>query len=322
MKKESMSKIIKVNHPIETGRYVLPTNEIFKLSNIIVNWIDNRIPGAIVYGNQRLGKSNAIIYMKKLLKEHYGYDFPVFSMKCERQRRPSVDNFFSVFLKNIGHSLYLNGRSQLKRDRLTKYLLEKGLESNLKKIVIIFDEAQKLSFYNYEWLMEIYNELYDLGITMISIFVGQKELLQRKSAFIHARKMQIIGRFMIHEHKFRGLMTVDDIKQCLLGYDEICEFPTNSGISFTKYYFPEAFKDGHRLVELSDTILKLFEMEKIDAKISFTEDIAMQYFTLTIEYLIKHYGINEDCKYWLSKKDCKIALGESGYAKSESINIE
>lgn len=51
-------------HPIESGNYHIATNEILNLYNVINKWIKNRLPGGIVYGRPRLGKTRAIEYMK------------------------------------------------------------------------------------------------------------------------------------------------------------------------------------------------------------------------------------------------------------------
>lgn len=95
--------------------------------------------------------------------------------------------------------------------------------------------------------MDIYNELDSAGISMTVILVGQEELVHQRSAFIQAKKAQIIGRFMIHEYKFKGVTDIKDMTVCLAGYDNVSEYPINSGWSFTRYYFPEIFDQGHRL---------------------------------------------------------------------------
>lgn len=45
-------------HPIETGRYIISTNQINNGKAIIYNWINMRIPGSIIYGKQRMEKQN------------------------------------------------------------------------------------------------------------------------------------------------------------------------------------------------------------------------------------------------------------------------
>lgn len=49
---------------------------------------------------------------------------------------------------------------------------------------------------HYDWLMDLFNELEQYGITLTTILVGQKELVYQRSVFISGEKFQIVGRFM------------------------------------------------------------------------------------------------------------------------------
>ncbi len=50
-------------HPIETGRYLIATNEIERMYQTISKWIQNRSPGGIIHGRPRIGKTRAINYL-------------------------------------------------------------------------------------------------------------------------------------------------------------------------------------------------------------------------------------------------------------------
>jgi|SRR5690625_2840488 len=65
--------IPKSSHPIETGRYLLATNEIEKLYGKIQQCLNNRFPGAIIYGRPRLGKTRAIKYLTHILSIADGF---------------------------------------------------------------------------------------------------------------------------------------------------------------------------------------------------------------------------------------------------------
>jgi len=49
-------------HPIEQGQYILPTLEINRLMDKIVQIIKDGAPGMIVYGRPRLGKTRATMF--------------------------------------------------------------------------------------------------------------------------------------------------------------------------------------------------------------------------------------------------------------------
>lgn len=73
--------------------------------------------------------------------------------------------------------------------------------------------------------MDIHNELDREGISLTALLMGQSELVHQRTAFIQTGKAQIVGRFMVHEYKFTGVKSADDLKTCFAGYDHETEFP-------------------------------------------------------------------------------------------------
>lgn len=230
-------RIPKGSHPIERGRYLLATNEVNRMYEVVSQWIQNRTPGAIIHGRPRIGKSKAIEYLMHLLPDEFGEKLPVFFLNCRQYRTPSENVFFEDLLKDVGHGIIFSGKPSIKRDRLSKFLLERGAASGQNRIIFFIDDAQNLSEIQYRWLMDIYNELDRHGIFLTAILVGQNELLHQRSAFIKSKKAQIIGRFMVFEHKFTGVQKEGDLRTCLAGYDEDSEYPEGSGWSFVVSLF-------------------------------------------------------------------------------------
>lgn len=304
-------------HPVETGRYLLPTNEIVRMYNAVKRWLDNRSPGAIVYGRPRIGKTNAITFLINYLKQQLGESLPVFHILCDQHNKANENTFFENILRDIGHGLQLNGNSNAKRDRLVKFLLLQGEMSGHNRIILFFDDAQRLFEIQYGWLMDIYNLLNRYGISLTVILVGQEELIHQKNAFIQAKKAQIIGRFMVHEYKFNGIKNITDIKTCLQGYDVVSEFPQSSGWSFTRYFFPEAFSAGTRMENCAEDLFSIYSSLRQEYGIKKPFEIPMEYFTLTINYAMRRYGINGEHAGWLSRENWLEAVRNSGYIEAE-----
>jgi hypothetical protein len=121
-------------------------------------------------------------------------------------------------------------------------------------LVIAFaDEAQRLDIIEYEWLRDVHDELERAGIRMITLLVGQPQLLNQKNAFRASKQTQIVSRFMIDEMRFRGIQSVDDLATCLAGYDAAC-YPEASDWTYTRFFFPNAYDDGLRMVDQSVAI--------------------------------------------------------------------
>ncbi|WP_455542541.1 ATP-binding protein [Intestinibacter sp.] len=321
MKKDTdMRPVFYGKHPVELGDYYLQTNEIIKLYSKVRRWIQNRFPGGIIYGRPRLGKTRAIKYLKFYLKEEFGQELPIFTMLCSQHKIATENKFYTDLLKDVGHSFYAQGKAEIKKDRLIKFFIEKAQKSNLHKIILFIDEAQMLHAEDYDWLMDIYNQLDRYSITITIILVGQKELIDQKSALIKSNKMQIIGRFMVFEYKFSGIKTVDDIKTCLIGYDINSEYPEGSNWSFTRYFFPEAFYNGNRLENDAELIFNCFKKVLENANIKSNFEIPMQYFTLVINDCLTTVGANGKGLYWPNEASWDNAIDNSGYLESEIYN--
>lgn len=314
---ESRPIIPKGSHPIETGNYHIPTNEILNLYTEVSKWILNRSPGGIIYGRPRLGKTRSVKFLQAFLQDEFGDNLPVFHMCCNQYKSPNENTFFGDLLKDLGHTLYLSGKADVKRDRTVKYLLERAEASAQHRIILFIDDAQRLFELNYAWLMDIYNQLDRYNVGMTVILVGQEELVHQRSAFIQAGKMQIISRFMIHEYKFSGIKNVEDLAACLEGYDFVSEYPENSGWSFTRYYFPEAFAEGKRLSSCAEELFEQFVKLRNEAKITKSIEIPMQYITLTIDYCLRIFGSDGSDLEFPCAAQWKAGIMNSGYIQAE-----
>lgn len=309
--------IPKGTHPIETGKYLVSTNEIDRMYQTVIKWIENRIPGTIIYGRPRLGKTRAISYLINCLPQDFGENMPIYHIRCRKYKNPNENFFFEDLLNSVGHSIISNGKPNMKRTRLLRFLVERADFSGTNKIVFFIDDAQRLAEIHYDWLMDLYNDLDHYGITLTTILVGQKELVHQRSAFISGEKFQIVGRFMSQEYQFKGIETLNDLRICLMGYDNYCEFPSNSNWSFTKYFFSESFIRGYRLQNSAEELFQIFIDLRREYGLPQKVEIPMQYVTLTIEYALKHFGENGLDLQVIEKTHWQEAINNSGYIQSE-----
>lgn len=307
----------KGSHPVETGRYLLATNEIVRLYEVVTKWIYNRTPGAIIYGRPRIGKTRAIDFLMDSLPEEFGERLPIFLINCKQYKIPSENAFYEDLLTDIGHQMAYKGKANQKRNRLINLLMERVDASGQSRLIFFMDDAQRLSEVEFGWLMDVYNELDRLGFSLTAILVGQDELLRQRSAFITSKQAQIIGRFMVHEEKFMGIKTLNDIKVCLSGYDHYSEYPVESGCSFTKYFFPERYEDGFRLTNYAADLFQVFNELRREAGLGRRIEIPMQYLTLTVEYCLRHFGVNGADVDTISMKQWEEAIKASGYITAE-----
>ncbi|WP_036217490.1 AAA family ATPase [Lysinibacillus sphaericus] len=309
-------------HPVDTGKYLIATNEIDKLCYIVGNWIDNRFPGAIIHGRPRLGKTRAIKYLIKVLPKELNQNIPMFHIKCKTYKNPSENSFFEDLLDGVGHAAPELGRPSEKRVRLKHFFINMAEKSKQNKIVIFIDDAQKLTAIQYDWLMDVYNELDEYGIVLTTILVGHDELIDRRKRFIKNKDFQIVGRFMSDSYQFNGVKDVEDFKILLEQYDEGTEFPVNSNLSYTQFYFRDHFENGFRLVNYAGEFHDVFLELQLDKGLQKNKEIPMQYVTLSIEYILKNYGFFGENVQLLNKNLFKKAIINSGYIQSELVLLD
>lgn len=311
---EMRPNIVDGTHPIQRGRYLLMTPVIEEFYDAVSQWITNRTPGGMIYGRPRLGKSTAIEYLTKLLPEQFG-NIPIITFLCRDYKVPSERAFFSDFLDSAGHGM-LGGEPTKRRNRLRDYLFQIAHQSGQDRLILFADEAQKLHEQQYRWLIDVNNELNNLGVSLIALLVGQEELIHQYTAFSYADKAQIIGRFMLHRFQFRGLKNIDDIRASLKSYDSNSEFPEGSGWSYTRFFFPSAFQRGWRLASTAEDLWKAFCDINDQYGIPGRIEIPMQYFCRAVEHVLISCG-TDNSEATVSENSWKEGIEISRYVDLE-----
>ncbi|WP_421955291.1 ATP-binding protein [Polaromonas sp.] len=274
-------------HPIILQRYIVPTPSIEELYLSIRQCLKLRVPGAIIYAMTRWGKTYASRFVTVALRE----DFPhlvIIAFDCHKKKIPSESAFFSNLLRAIGHEKAETGSSYVKRVRLLNKLMEMLQASKQNVLVVFADEAQKLEIEDYEWLREVHDELERSGFRMVTFLIGQPQLKNVKTAMKAARQTQIVGRFMIDDIEFHGVRSAEEGASCLLGYDTAC-YP-NDDWPFTRFFFPQAWATGLRLVEEGATLWQHFQEAHDDAGFRMELEVPMTYFARTVEIAITELG--------------------------------
>nr|WP_281378875.1 AAA family ATPase [Paenibacillus phyllosphaerae] len=290
-----------------------------RLMESIFKIVNNRLPGMIVYGRPRLGKTSAVKFAIENLPTQVGAPLPILIANSNSYRVPSEEKFFYDLLSDFRFPFPAKRKPAEMRRQIANLMLEKAERSKVRRIILIMDEAHRLTEFHYNWLMDIYNELDREKVSMSVISVGQEELLSRRTFFLEHKKSQIIGRFMTHEHQFCGLRTLDEIRMVLKCYDspEISTYPKDSGWSYTRYFFPEGYERGERLEKEAKQLYNLFVEIRKEHGVSSEFEIPMEYFAFTIENALKVYGAHGDQSDWITINQWKESIRLTGYIESE-----
>lgn len=303
------------HHPIYTGKYNIQTKSIDELCNEVVKWIDNRNPGGIIYGRARIGKTRAIHNLVIALKEIYGDNLPVFVLNMS-DHKPSEKYFYLELLSDLNHSIIKPSRTVIElKTTAINHMITFGKSYETNRIILIIDEANFLNGNDYNCLIDVYNRLELSGVQLTVLLVGTKDILSTKSMLIQTHKQQIIGRFMVRVYRFNSVKNIQDLQICLASYD-YSEYPIESGWSFTRYFFPEAFDEGHKIYQLAEVLFDCFkDLYKSKKPI----EIPMQYITSTIENCFRKFGCDGLNNYFPTRNELELAIKDSGYEEAEAL---
>lgn len=310
----SLSRPILVDqHPVTKHQYILPTPSIDAMMLKIKRLIKMHTPGALIFAHPRFGKTYSIRYVINALQD----DYPgVICLSCgtEAKKTPSEDAFFTTLLEATGHPGALTGSVTRKRRRLAERIAEIVDTSGYNWFAIFVDEAQRLEVIEYEWLRDVHDILERKGLRMITLLVGQPQLLNQKTAFRQSNHTQIILRFMIAEMRFDGVVDADGVATCLQGYDEAI-FPPQSVWTYTRFFYPRAYDGSMRLVNHAQALWDAFVRAHQRAHISGAVEIPMQYLAHAVEIALET-NMN------LDSEDFNFTTQMWDFAVKESLYVE
>lgn len=276
-------------HPIMRDAAILPTRSIEEFVNVINDWLDYLLPGAIVWGNFRTGKTQAVRYLLNNVKELLGSPIPAFLFSpWDAEQQPVTENrFYQELLYMLGYKLPESGTAAVKRRRVVDFMTERVREQQEHRLLLFVDEAQWLTRKHYRCMMDLHNQLKTSDVRLIVILVGQPELLEIKDGLRSSRQGHLVGRFMTCTHRFDGVMSFSDIDRMLSALDSGSEYPAGSGISYTEHFVPKAFKAGWRMKTqaktLWDTLIDVCDREGLPK----IDELPMQAMSAVIRVLLR-----------------------------------
>ena len=205
---------------------------------------------------------------------------------CEHEPRYAEGPFFVNLLEAVGDHNPNAGAGSAKRMRLTLRIREAAARAGSGTVLLFCDEAQRYNENEYEWLCDVHDALDRQQIKLFTFLVGQQELLSQKTAMQIAGKTQIVARLMVEELSFYGIRNVDDVATCLNGYDQTA-YPETSDWSFTRFYLPQAFDAGYRLLDDAGELWRAFEAAHHKASLPGHLEIPMESFVRAVEIVLK-----------------------------------
>jgi hypothetical protein len=277
------------DHPLICDTAILPTKALEDFINTVRLWLDNLLPGSIVYGLSRVGKTQAIRYLIDNVERLLGSPIPITLMSCwEYTYQGTTENrFFSEMLHMLGYELANSGTAAVKRRRTIDFMVERAHQVQEHRYLLLVDEAQWLSEAHYRFLMDMHNQLKMSDVRLVVILVGEPELVEIRESLKSAKKRHLLGRFMTDVHRFCGLSGHLDLRRMLQALDVGSEYPIGSGISFTKFFLPKAYNAGWRFAPQAERIWDALGRICRKEHIPLPKELPIQPFTACIRWMMK-----------------------------------
>lgn len=278
-------------HPFLKNDYLILTKPIDRVIKSLVGWLKINVPGTIMYGQRRLGKSHCAEFIKKYLAALLGYKIAVVLMCVRHHDVWRESDFLDELLGVLGEHAPARAGKERRLELIVNRLLVLARRCPYKKVILVFDDAQRLQQLHYEIIMTLQNELYQQYRVMLFTFmVGQPQLKTKRELLIACGEKQITARMMADEIEFVGHRSLDEVKFAYNRLDEHCFYPARSRTSFTQGLAPEAWSADWRLGNEAEPLWVAYTSKREDMKIAPFEEISMEALTRMASYIFQTYA--------------------------------
>ncbi|MEW8091902.1 MAG: ATP-binding protein [Candidatus Thiodiazotropha endolucinida] len=285
-----------LDHPVNNWADIrIETPSIHKLREDIMQFVWTYAPGAAVVGFSRAGKSTALEIIGNKVTTRKGKKVPFVYYSALKQDGQTIRAMYESICDFL--FLPMNKRPDLKtmKKQLITYIAEKAFEYSTQQVILVVDEAQRLSIRQ----IDVFSDIHDhvkifYKVHPVIIFVGNLEQLTKLlERIVKGENEHLEGRFFKRLTVFRGLDGVADIKYCLNHYDRL-RYPLD-GPTYTQAFLKNEWDSGFRYSSLAPLIWSVFrEYQKYNNLDSWgTENFIGSVSVLLSDYLPR-YGIEEN----------------------------
>ena len=304
-----------LDHPLVRGQYALYTPPIEEFIATVCEWIDSRVTGGYIYGVSRLGKSRAVrFWVERRLSEKYHGQLPFFRMVYKRHDRFSEFELLQELLEASRHRYGKSKNRNIMLDRLARFYAMRAKNAGGNHVVLMIDEAQDMRDPEYRTICNLQNALDSLGYQLTVISVGSHELTYQHEVFIQTGDIHLIARFMVRDAPFRGIRNAAELRFVLDGYDADTEWPEKSGISYTHYFFPQAFAGGFRIAKYSRELWSIFA-EMGPHNPGYKLDVPMEHIAKTVEGIFRNFSDDRMVGEELTQSDLAGEIEKTAYRR-------
>jgi hypothetical protein len=282
------------DHPMfNPSSFYLHTPMAEALSDFVLTTMWCGHPGGYVLGLPRQGKSTACLGLTRTLETRAGERVMVHRVVVSPRDRMTI----AGILKNICFALNLSPSQRATADDMVStivyFLTDSACINSARHVVLLVDEFQRLSKDQLACFSELYDKLHIMNVNLKVFFIGNhSESMELLNSLDKAHFQHIKQRFFMHEHRFWGIRTFDELAACMQFYDEPYGLE-NEHEAMSKSAAPKDFEEGWRFKDLATSVWAVYN-ENYAHPLGL-KSLGMQYFVAVMATLladfIPRYGV-------------------------------
>lgn len=249
-----------LSHPVVTDSLQLATEPVKEVFDAVQHLIIHGFPGSPFIGAFRVGKTQTI----QILCDELRRIFPklaIGSLIAKKHDKPTEKAFWGDALDDYEHGASSYGSAAERRRRFMTMIVSAVWSLNGDQYVFFVDEGQCWTLPEWVWMRDLTNDLKKRGIRTTTIVFAHEELYILRDMLISTRRTDLIGRFFLAPHVFRGLRDGNELQILMRSFDDPSkhEHPRGSGICMSEFFLPTAYGAGWRLVKEAPLMWAAFE---------------------------------------------------------------
>lgn len=320
---DATRKTLFLTHPIVTKGYVMPTPPLKRVFDIVARLILQRCSGCAFAAHPRFGKTSAIKYLASTLPESFP-GVPIYSIIARKSRNNNPNTFHRAVFEDCG------GICERKTDAnaALKLLVRKwqvaAASADVRQIVLLVDEAQRYTLDELTYLADATNRFAADAFFATVVCFGSTELSSIRDVAMLASRGDLLGRFLTRFYAFDVIASVHELQDVLKAYDDpdIAAYPPSNDWSFSRFFFPRAYRAGWRLAGEAGELWSAFDRiarERLGMKAHIPLNVGMEWVASTIEDALVDNSECDPVNQPIRREDWERAVRGSGFVESLGI---
>jgi AAA domain len=251
------------------------------------------------------GKSIAMEFVLSRLSQVIS-ELSCVSFNAQTNYVPSVRAFFKEFLTALRHEK-TTGETWDLRNRVRRRLEELAVTSSSGIVILWVDEAQALNVTDFLFLRDVQNGLRDIHADLLVFMTGEEPYLHRRIEQAKWSASPAVADRFAMKRMFLDGYGLNETRE-LFGLIDAAVWPAPSGITWTQFFFPQAFDAGFRLQSQAMACTSALERAKLLSRDGHCQARLLK---MIVQRFMLDQAQRDDPEYSVSPDAWRVAVSDS-----------